>query len=149
MISATTNSTSTIDTETSSLIGPPISGILFQKFGFRAPFIFGIICTALDLVGRFLIIEKSDAMKWQQEPRNTATTINDTDDKLDSPDDEKRETTIVGSLPITLSQDSTAPDAALSIQRPSWSQITRRLFMSPRVIASCLIMLYNGYAHPD
>ncbi|KAL1952322.1 hypothetical protein VTO73DRAFT_1471 [Trametes versicolor] len=43
------------------LVGPPVAGALDDRFGFRAPFIFGIIVTAAELVGRLLIIERSAA----------------------------------------------------------------------------------------
>lgn len=38
-----------------------MAGALDDRFGFRAPFIFGIIVTALELIGRLLIIERSAA----------------------------------------------------------------------------------------
>lgn len=50
------------------LAAPPISGVLYERFGFRAPFIFGIIVTAVDLVLRLLVIERKDALKWGHDP---------------------------------------------------------------------------------
>ena len=50
------------------LAAPPISGVLYERFGFRAPFIFGIIVTAFDLVFRLLVIERVDALKWGHDP---------------------------------------------------------------------------------
>jgi DHA1 family solute carrier family 18 vesicular amine transporter 1/2 len=46
------------------LIGPPVGGGLYNRFGFRGPFIFGIITAFLDLVGRFLVIERKHAILW-------------------------------------------------------------------------------------
>ncbi|KAI0367508.1 MFS general substrate transporter [Pilatotrama ljubarskyi] len=45
------------------LIGPPVSGALDERFGFRGPFIFGIIVTGIELIGRLLIIERKEAIR--------------------------------------------------------------------------------------
>ncbi|EGO02763.1 hypothetical protein SERLA73DRAFT_176125 [Serpula lacrymans var. lacrymans S7.3] len=50
------------------LVGSPAGGILYSRWGFRAPFIFGEICTAVDLIGRLLIIERKEAMVWGVDP---------------------------------------------------------------------------------
>ena len=47
-----------------SLIGPPVSGTLYQRWGLRAPFIFGIIVTGVDFLARLLLIERHEAMRW-------------------------------------------------------------------------------------
>lgn len=52
----------------SVLCAPPIGGLLYQHFGFRGPFIFDIIIAFIDLVGRMLVIEKKDALKWELVP---------------------------------------------------------------------------------
>ena len=41
------------------LAGPPIGGVLYQHFGYSAPFLFCIALIALDLAGRLLVIEKT------------------------------------------------------------------------------------------
>ncbi|VDC00288.1 unnamed protein product [Peniophora sp. CBMAI 1063] len=50
------------------LIGPPVGGALFNRFGFRGPCIFGVIITMIDLVGRLLIIERKDAIRYGFDP---------------------------------------------------------------------------------
>ncbi|KAI0935830.1 hypothetical protein AcW1_000241 [Taiwanofungus camphoratus] len=50
------------------LVGPPVSGGLYNAFGFRGPFIFGVIITMIDLVGRLLVIERKDAIPWGVDP---------------------------------------------------------------------------------
>ncbi|KAI4522902.1 MFS general substrate transporter [Schizophyllum commune Loenen D] len=49
-----------------SIVGPPVGGALYERFGFRGPFIFGIGCSVADLVGRIVIIERKDALRWAQ-----------------------------------------------------------------------------------
>ncbi|KZV61838.1 MFS general substrate transporter [Peniophora sp. CONT] len=50
------------------LLGPPVGGALFSRFGFRGPCIFGVIVTMVDLVGRLLIIERKDAIRYGFDP---------------------------------------------------------------------------------
>ena len=49
------------------LVAPPIGGALYDRLGFRAPFVFGMIVVALDFVGRILFIERKHALQWQTE----------------------------------------------------------------------------------
>lgn len=58
-----------------TLAAPPIGGVLYDHFGFRAPFIFGIIFTAFDFVGRLLVIERKDALKWGHDPWDTQSSV--------------------------------------------------------------------------
>ena len=48
-------------------MGPPLGGVLFEKLGFRAPFILSISFATVDLVGRLLVIERTEALKWLEE----------------------------------------------------------------------------------
>ncbi|KAI0063212.1 MFS general substrate transporter [Artomyces pyxidatus] len=50
------------------LVGPPVGGALYTRFGFRGPIIFGVIVTFIDLLGRFLIIERYEALRWGVDP---------------------------------------------------------------------------------
>lgn len=59
------------------LIGPPIGGSLYNRFGYRAPFIFAILVAFFDMAGRLLVIERKDARKWGHNPAPmTAPTVN-------------------------------------------------------------------------
>ncbi|KAI1786300.1 MFS general substrate transporter [Ganoderma leucocontextum] len=46
------------------LVGPPIAGALDDRFGFRGPFIFGVIVTGIEFICRLLIIERKEAARW-------------------------------------------------------------------------------------
>ncbi|KAF7306494.1 MFS domain-containing protein [Mycena indigotica] len=50
------------------LAGPPIGGAVYSRWGWRGPFIFGIIMAMFDLVGRLFIIERKDALKYGFDP---------------------------------------------------------------------------------
>ncbi|KAI0651431.1 MFS general substrate transporter [Trametes meyenii] len=63
------------------LVGPPVAGALDERFGFRGPFIFGVIVTAVELIGRLLIIERKEAIRWDAAfttlvPRNNVSHTN-------------------------------------------------------------------------
>ncbi|KAG6868253.1 hypothetical protein C0993_005827 [Termitomyces sp. T159_Od127] len=47
-----------------SLIGPPVGGAIFARFGYRGPFILGITWTIVDLIARLLIIERNEALQY-------------------------------------------------------------------------------------
>jgi hypothetical protein len=51
------------------LLGAPIGGTLYDRYGFRGPILFGIITTVVDLLGRLLIIERHDALKYGYDPQ--------------------------------------------------------------------------------
>ena len=50
------------------MVGTPAGGTLYARFGFRGPFVFGEICTAVDLILRLLIIERDVALRWGYDP---------------------------------------------------------------------------------
>ena len=41
---------------------------MYDRFGYRGPFIFGISATGLDLIGRLIIIERKYAIRWRIDP---------------------------------------------------------------------------------
>ncbi|GAA5906007.1 hypothetical protein JCM8208_006316 [Rhodotorula glutinis] len=45
-------------------IGPPVGGVLYERLGYRAPFIFSIVLVAIDLLLRIVMIEKDQALRW-------------------------------------------------------------------------------------
>ncbi|GAA5976189.1 hypothetical protein JCM11641_001076 [Rhodosporidiobolus odoratus] len=45
-------------------IGPPVGGTMYDRLGYRAPFVFSIILVAIDLLLRLFIIEKRQALKY-------------------------------------------------------------------------------------
>lgn len=45
-------------------IGPPAGGAIYEKFGWRGPFVFILVIVVLDLLMRLVIVEKHQALKW-------------------------------------------------------------------------------------
>ncbi|GAA5863358.1 hypothetical protein JCM3774_005264 [Rhodotorula dairenensis] len=45
-------------------IGPPVGGVLYERMGYRAPFVFSLILVGVDLILRLFIIEKHNALKY-------------------------------------------------------------------------------------
>ena len=62
-----------------SLVGPPVAGALYKRWGFRAPFIFGMIVTGVDLLARLLLIERHEAMRWGIDPMAVAASVKERD----------------------------------------------------------------------
>jgi hypothetical protein len=56
-------------------MGPPLGGVLFEKLGFRAPFILSISFAAVDLIGRLLVVEKADAVEWLEKDKQPEVTL--------------------------------------------------------------------------
>ena len=67
-----------------NLIGPPVGGTLYQRWGFRAPFIFGILVTGIDLLARLLLIERREAMMWGIDPMVVAVSDEEKDPEVPS-----------------------------------------------------------------
>ncbi|KDQ54891.1 hypothetical protein JAAARDRAFT_38007 [Jaapia argillacea MUCL 33604] len=59
------------------LAGPPIGGALYDRFGYRAPFIFGIGISVVDLIGRLLIIEHPNTDSLRAPPHDLPPSSSD------------------------------------------------------------------------
>ncbi|KAH9945594.1 MFS general substrate transporter [Amylocystis lapponica] len=101
------------------LVGPPVSGALYDKFGFRGPFIFGIGVTLVDLIGRLLIIERKTALRWGIDPAATASKDIETpqEDAADVSDDTPRGS--VGGENSNAPTSNTSRPSTLCSSRPA------------------------------
>ncbi|KAI0047288.1 MFS general substrate transporter [Auriscalpium vulgare] len=57
------------------LIGPPVGGALYGRFGWHGPCVFGILVTLVDLAGRLLVIERKEAVRWGFDPAAVVAAI--------------------------------------------------------------------------
>ncbi|PBK99944.1 MFS general substrate transporter [Armillaria gallica] len=108
-----------------ALVGPPVGGGLFTWFGFRGPFIFGIIIAVLDLAFRFLIIEGKSASNL----RSSTTEKADNEIALETNDHSR---TDVGD----------GVDA--QNKKVSFVQVLRLLFRSQRALAAAFLTYAYG-----
>ncbi|PBK85793.1 MFS general substrate transporter [Armillaria gallica] len=108
-----------------ALVGPPVGGGLYTRFGFRGPFIFGIIVAFLDLAFRFLIIEGKSASKLR--PSTT-----------EKPDNE-----------IALEANDSSPTDSIEVQnkKVSFVQVLRLLFRSHRALAAAFLTFVYGIVY--
>lgn len=88
-----------------SLIGPPVAGTLYKRWGFRIPFIFGIIITCIHLVARLLLIERHEAMRWGVDPMAIAAR-----------DQEKDPEAASGVTAVEMAERSSIPDPQPAVQ---------------------------------
>ncbi|ETW87640.1 major facilitator superfamily, partial [Heterobasidion irregulare TC 32-1] len=128
------------------LIGPPVGGGLYSRFGFRAPFIFSITITALDLIGRLLIIERKDALSWGTGPavciipdeESHRTSINSNTASVNGASKSSPSIDHPELIAAHTSDDSVGPK--ISQMTSIWS-----LLMSPRALTAMINTLILGY----
>jgi MFS transporter, DHA1 family, solute carrier family 18 (vesicular amine transporter), member 1/2 len=51
-----------------AILAPPIGGVLYEQLGFHAPFVFSLSLLVFDMIGRILVIEHKQALKWSLDP---------------------------------------------------------------------------------
>ncbi|KAA1468388.1 MFS general substrate transporter [Dentipellis sp. KUC8613] len=153
------------------LIGPPVGGALYSKLGFRAPFIFGIIVTFADVVGRLLIIEPRVARTWGFDP-SLSIVPSDEEKPTDGggaavlPDEkDKIESEGVQEQPSAVASDhATSPGAGASddqattiveqaiaaagtFKQISLMQVMIKLMKSPRAVVTIANILIYGITY--
>ncbi|KAJ6569655.1 MFS general substrate transporter [Mycena capillaripes] len=115
------------------LAGPPIGGALYGRFGFRGPFICGIIVSFVDLIGRLLIIERKDALRWNIDPAAAMPSVNEA-----QVDEEKS-----GEGPNGV-RNPAPPTQPPAIIRLSLVGVIARLFRSSRAVVVIIITFLYG-----
>ncbi|CDO70927.1 hypothetical protein BN946_scf184829.g35 [Trametes cinnabarina] len=144
------------------LIGPPVAGALDKRFGFRAPFIFGIIVTVIELIGRLLIIERKEAERWDASFSALVSRKNRTSEKAYGPFQANQREEIPALAPaadtseVNRAGDAETPTRATSCtptatesheQEPGQLSIPRlllKLVRSPRAVSAVFLALSYG-----
>ncbi|KAJ7356818.1 MFS general substrate transporter [Mycena albidolilacea] len=122
------------------LAGPPVGGALYSRFGFRGPFICGIAISVFDLVGRLLIVERKDALKWGIDP--AAAPVEGADVEAGGGDAEK--TSAGGSPDRTPTPLAPAQGSEHDHTTVSLVGVMARLCRSPRAgVAIAITFLYG------
>jgi hypothetical protein len=146
------------------MLGAPVGGALYSKFGFRGPFIFGCLLALFDIVGRLLVIERKDALPWISPSQDVpaASAKGHDQDILLAPATDQEQATSPAPEPAKegargkaqLSEPKTrtdglehdevttgdlydTPPAIISEVKPlSFLQVLAKLFTSPRALAT-------------
>ncbi|KAH8120525.1 MFS general substrate transporter, partial [Phellopilus nigrolimitatus] len=134
------------------LAAPPIGGALYDRFGFRAPFIFGIIFATLDFLGRILVIERKDALKWGHDPAfpgNTGTPattgIPSTERKAEANLNEAREASEAGGQESHGGLPSVINDARS--QKKSELEVWKFMLTSSRTLVALFSVFIYGIVY--
>ncbi|KAF7798599.1 hypothetical protein EIP86_009821 [Pleurotus ostreatoroseus] len=135
------------------LIGPPVGGGLYSKFGFRGPFILSIIITAVDLIGRLFIIEKAEADAYRSETESGILEAQPVEQDGPGTVGEtlemqpiQKNTDKADSAVVSSNTQKATPPAAL-VPRPSLSlvQVVKKLLGTSRALTVLLSTLIYGY----
>ncbi|KAF8060998.1 MFS general substrate transporter [Lyophyllum atratum] len=128
------------------LVGPPVGGILYSRFGFRGPIIFGLGVTILDLIARLLIIERKDALKWGVDPKDR-----DHSKVEEQIDREKPHAELTPTMDGLKEETSKEPNVdEQSRQRPkpiSLLSVIIKLFKSSRAVVAIIMTLVYGIVY--
>lgn len=136
------------------ILGPPLGGLLYDHFGFRGPFVFGIAVAFVDLVGRLLIIESKLGLLEATAPAPALATtppipISDT---IVFPDTTNaNDQTGATSIPMTprassrTSQPTDVDSESQEKAQLSLWQVLVQLAKSPRALSALFVTLTNGY----
>jgi MFS family permease len=122
------------------LLGPTIGGALYTRFGYHGPFIFGIICAAVDLFFRLLIVERKDALKWGVDPCADPSAPSTEDPEQNS---EQKTATLNTGIPVeggTVVEDGT--DQA---KHTSFLKVVLRMGRSPRAQAALFLTALEAF----
>jgi MFS family permease len=139
------------------VVGPPVGGALYSRFGFRAPFILGEICTLVDLLGRFLIIERQEALTCAVVPAALGANGLHTDSVPHDNDiihDNTETTPLLHSSPTDTTHEysnethSSFSHVAIASQPSSLLVVMIKLAKSPRALVALTIAFTYGWVVP-
>ena len=145
----------------SFLVGPPVAGALDDRFGFRGPFIFGVIITAVEFIGRLLIIERKEAIAWdasltglvQDNKRSRdraygATAATDVEKHEEPPADTTARPTGEESTAAPTPALEPSANEAHQHQQLSIVRLLLTLLKSPRAMAPVFLTFIYGFVIP-
>ncbi|KZT50685.1 MFS general substrate transporter [Calocera cornea HHB12733] len=138
-----------------AVCAPPIGGALYAKFGFYAPFYFGIALSLLDLITRFLVIEPQDAKPWLEKIQQPAdseaqpTSEGDSEDKSLEKDGPAPEGDTIVSPVVTMEEDrSWRPIMEMLRHRLTWVGAFNMLaygMVTPSINATLPLRLWDVF----
>ncbi|KII94400.1 hypothetical protein PLICRDRAFT_154030 [Plicaturopsis crispa FD-325 SS-3] len=139
------------------VIGPPVGGVLYSRFGWRGPFIFGICVTFVDLLLRILFIERSDAIKMGYDPAalpesEDAEASPETNTEKPSAETELTRKSIEKATKASPDATETSSNAAINVINPpiapgqslSLISVIGKLAQSSRALVALIIIFAQG-----
>ncbi|KAL4265134.1 Major Facilitator Superfamily Vesicular Transporter [Pleurotus pulmonarius] len=120
------------------ILGPPLGGLLYDRFGFRGPFVLGIAVAFFDLICRLLIVEPKSKSLTCMGPINATTTS--------SQPVPITESTIVSVVQITNDPKRARPPFQWHLAQSKPSMLTQKLAKAPRTLSALFVMVTNGLA---
>ncbi|TFK40896.1 major facilitator superfamily domain-containing protein [Crucibulum laeve] len=118
------------------MVGPPVGGALYERFGYRGPIVFGLIVTVLDLLGRLFIVERKDAILWGVDPAASVVSM---------PEDVASTSGAQQKAPESKHQDG--PQHPPNSRPLSLINVVVRLCKSPRAVVAFVITLTYGLVY--
>ncbi|PPQ67427.1 hypothetical protein CVT25_006006 [Psilocybe cyanescens] len=138
-------------------IGPPAGGLLYDRFGYRGPFIFGIAATFVDLLGRLIIIERTDAIVWGVDPAVMSTKPSDSttdvvstshhEDPGSHSDKMLTNTVVDGKQSAKVPEDQEIEPSSSSTKHLSLLFVIVQLSKSPRALAALFVIFVYGVTY--
>ncbi|KAF8887788.1 major facilitator superfamily domain-containing protein [Infundibulicybe gibba] len=112
------------------LVGPPVGGGFYARYGYRGPFIFGIATTLLDLIGRLLVIDRKEATWYGVDPA------------VVSPVGESAEHPRIG---FGSDEPPREPELIRRAKPPSLCSVIFKLSQSPRALVVIIVTFAYGF----
>lgn len=117
------------------MLAPPVGGALFKRWGYRAPFIFTILFTVLDLPARLLVKERVQDVQVV-DPASQAE--KEKDDALRSTAEVQTQEVLDSEAAVTLMADLSTTTAAIPVPKErmqlSFPQVIYKLLTSVRTM---------------
>ncbi|KAG6858830.1 hypothetical protein C0995_013596 [Termitomyces sp. Mi166 len=146
-------------TSVGSLIGPPIGGALFARFGYRGPFVVCLAATVIDLIARLLIIERKEALQYGMDPHQVGESEDGGKGKSGNknsilPDEftPVKEGNIPDTIPRLRTLEDTLPSSCSDADKQnkpsqiSLLVISLKLTKSSRALVALILTFAYGYA---
>lgn len=137
---------------TGALIGPLAGGILYHAAGWNAPFIFALCLAAVDIVARWAVIERREAVAFRTLYPSAPTSTNSTSTaETATPTSEATDKGIPSEEAKALEGTLTAAPAVVEPERRVIAPVGEslracgRLFLNPRALTSFFAVALNGF----
>jgi MFS family permease len=132
--------------------GAPIGGALYQRFGYKAPFILCVVLAGIDFFLRLFMVEKDECLSEWFSDSSKKKQIEDQQSIVVVEQGEKTVASMEGNFTgeqasqssITQSQNDINNDTDTQVVMPQQKLSTWTLLRQPRLLAAALLSFANG-----